>query len=74
MPTMEELKARQKELEVELKKVKASIKRFDQDQEREKVKQVRKLMDELGLTFEQVKPKERKPRKAKPAPAPNQAA
>lgn len=65
MQTIEELKAEQKRLESELAKIKARIKRFDQDQEREKVKQVRKLMDELGLTFEQVKPKERQSRKSK---------
>ena len=68
MQTIDELKAEQKRLESELSKVKARIKRFDQDQEREKVKQVRKLMDELGLTFEQITPKTRKSRKAKTAP------
>jgi len=70
MQTIEELKAEQKRLESELSKVKAKIKRFDQDQEREKVKQVRKLMEELGLTIEQVTPKTRKPRKPKASPAP----
>lgn len=68
MTTIEELKAEQKRLEAELKKVEAKIKRFDQDQEREKVKQVRILMDKLGLTVEQITPKSRKPRKAKPSP------
>ncbi len=70
MQTIDELKAEQKRLESELSKVKAKIKRFDQDREREKVKQVRKLMDELGLTIEQITPKTRKPRKVKPSPAP----
>ena len=70
MQTIEELKAEQKRLESELSKVKAKIKRFDQDQEREKVKQVRKLMEELGLTIEQVTTKTRKPRKPKASPAP----
>lgn len=67
MQTIEELKAEQKRLESELAKIKARIKRFDQDQEREKVKQVRKLMDELGLTIEQITPKARKSRKVKPS-------
>lgn len=70
MATIEELRAEQKRLESELKKINAQIKRFDQDQEREKVKQVRKLMDELGLTVEQITPKTRKPRKVKLSPAP----
>lgn len=74
MATIEELRADEKRLEAELKKVKTSIKRFDQNQEREKVRLVRKYMDELGVTYEQLKPKQRKPRKAKTPPAPTQAA
>lgn len=75
MATLEELKAEQKQLEDDLKKVKSRIAKFDQEQEREKIKQVRILMDQLGLTFEQatfdkIKPKQRTPRKPKAAVTP----
>lgn len=69
MATIEELKAEQKRLESELNKVKNQIKQHHLKEEKEKVKKVRQLMDELGLTIEQIKPKARKPRKAKPTPA-----